>query len=164
MENFNEYTPYENQFEENKRPGFLTFLCVLTFIGSGFGVLSNLLMPIIAPISLEYLQGSSFGSASGVIEAYEQMIETPVWQFYLSALLCATSILGAIYMLKMKKIGFHIYAVAQLTQLLIAQFLYGGNLSPKITDILSTLLFIGLYAIYYKKFASLEAEQIDSEQ
>jgi len=163
MENYNEYTPYENQFEENKRPGFLTFLCILTFIGSGFGLLSNLLMPIFAPIFLELLQESAFSTPS-VIEAYEQMIATPVWQFYISAFLCAASILGAVYMLKMKKIGFHIYTVAQLTQLLVAQFLYGGNLSPKITDLLLTLLFIGLYAIYYKKFTSLEAEQIDSEQ
>jgi hypothetical protein len=161
MENINEYTPYENPFEEKKRPGFLTFLCILTFIGSGFSLLSNLLMPIIAPIGLEFLQGSSLGDTPGVIEQYEQMVATPVWKFYLTAIFCATSVLGAVYMLKMKRIGFHLYAVAQFAILAVSQFLFGGNLQPKISDLIITLLFIGLYAIYYKKYTGLESEQAE---
>jgi len=161
MENFNEYNPYENPFEEKTRPGFLTFLCVLTFIGSGFSLLSQLLSPIMIPFVLEYFQGSAFGSTPGVLESYEQMAATPVWKFYLTALFCATSILGAIYMLKMKKIGFHIYAVSQLAILAASQFLFGGYLQPKISDLVVTLLFIGLYAIYYKKFTDLEVEQLE---
>jgi len=161
MENINEYTPYENPFEENKRPGFLTFLCILTFIGSGFSLLSNLLMPMFAPMLFELLQGSSAASMPGVLDTYEQMVATPIWKFYLTAIFCATSILGAIYMLKMKKIGFHFYAVSQLAILAISQFLFGGSLQPKISDIVITLLFIGLYAIYYKRFTGLEPEQLE---
>jgi len=158
MENYIDPIPYENPMEENKRPGFLTFLCVLTFIGSGMSLLTNLVLPMVAPIVLDYLRGTSFADAPGVMEQYEQMATTPVWQFYIAAFFCATSLLGAIYMLKMKKIGFHIYAISQLLILAVSQFLLGGRLKPGYFDLFITLLFIGLYAIYYKKFTSMEEE------
>jgi len=145
--------PYENPFEENKRPGFLTFLCVLTFIGSGFALLSNLITPVFAPMLMNVVQESSFASIPGYIEAIEKIMATPIWQFYLLALFCTTSILGAVYMLKMKKIGFHIYTVSKLVQLCIARFLMAE------TNFFSwfiTLLFIGLYAIFYKKFTDMK--------
>jgi hypothetical protein len=66
-------------------------------------------------------------------------------------------------MLKMKRIGFHIYALSQLIILAMSQFIFGGNMKPKISDLLFTLLFIGLYAIYYKRFTSLEEEKTDIE-
>ena len=165
MENNSEYPLYQNPQEENERPGFLTFLCVLTFIGSGFSLLSNLIMPMFAPLLLEMVQGSSAASMPGVLDTYEQMATIPVWQFYLLALFCATSILGAIYLFKMKKIGFHIYTISQLTQLFIGLFIIGGTFKPTPFSIFITALFIGLYAIYYKKYTSLEldeAEQLEN--
>ena len=154
MENDNEY--YENPFEEKTRPGFLTFLCVLTFIGSGMSVLSNLLSPVFAPIFIEALRSSPL-FANG-IELYEQMLATPIWQFYLLAFFCATSIIGAVYMLKMKRIGFHIYVVSQLAQMCIGQFVIGGLFKPNIFSVLVTVMFICLYGMYYKQFTALEEE------
>jgi len=155
MENYHEY--YENQFEENQRPGFLTFLCVLTFIGSGFSLLSNLIMPAALPTLVEMFRNSP-SIPENVVEVYEQMLTIPVWQFYLSALFYATSILGAIYMLKMKKIGFHIYVVSQLILLCIGQFLMSESSKPNYFGLFLTLLFIGLYGIYYKKFTVMDTE------
>jgi hypothetical protein len=160
MENNYEPNVFENQIEENKRPGFLTFLCVLTFMGSGFSLLIHLLMPIMAPMALEFLKESSFANVPGILEPYEQFMVTPIWKFYMVAFFCATSIIGAIYMLKMKKIGFHIYAVSQLVLLATSLFIFGGSLKPGYTDLFFTILFIGLYAIYYKKFTAIEEEKI----
>jgi len=162
MENFNEPI-YYNPFEENKRPGFLTFLCVLTFIGSGAVLLSNLVTPIFIPIVVDSLRNSS-SMFSNFIEIYEQMMEIPVWQFYLLAIFCATAILGAIYMLKMKRIGFHIYAISQLAQICIGQFVMGGPFKAGFFDLFVTALFIGLYAIYYKNFTSLDTENPDQNE
>jgi len=159
MENEINPIPYENPFEEKNRPGFLTFLCVLTFIGSGFSLLSNMLMPVFAPVLLEFLRNSSAASMpAGVIESYEKLIATPIWLFYLSALFCATSILGAIYMLKMKKIGFHIYVISQIILFIIGQFLISNISTPNYFGLFLTLLFIGLYAIHYKNFTNMEPE------
>ena len=154
MENYNEY--YENPFEEKKRPGFLTFLCVLTFIGSGISLLSNLTSPVLAPIVIEALHSSPLFSAG--IEVYEQILVTPVWQFYFLAFFCATSIIGAVYMLKMKKIGFHIYVVSQLAQMCIGMFLIGGLFKPTMFSLLITVMFISLYGMYYKRFTALDVE------
>ena len=160
MENNYEQPYYENQFEENKRPGFLTFLCVLTFIGSGLSLLSNLMVPIFAPTLLDMLRGSSASLPAGALETYEQMATTPIWQFYLLSFFCATSIIGAVYMLKMKRIGFHIYVISQLIQMAIGQFIIGGNFKPSYSSLFITVIFIGLYAIYYKKFSALEEEKL----
>jgi hypothetical protein len=159
MENQYEYNPYEQPFEEDKRPGFLTFLCVLTFIGSGFWLLVNLIVPMFAQTVVDMLRSSTASVPPNAIGIYEQMAATPIWQFYLLALFCATSIMGAIYMLKMKKIGFHIYVVSQLAQIAIGQFIIGGNYQPKWQGIFFTALFISLYAIYYKKYTALEEEK-----
>ena len=154
MENFNEY--YKNPFEEKQRPGFLTFLCVLTFIGSGISLLSNLISPLFAPIFIEVVQSSPL--FSGSIEIYEQMLETPIWQFYLLALFCATSILGAVYMLKMNRIGFHIYVISQLAQMCIGLFIIGGFFKPTMFSVVVAVMFISLYGMYYKKFTPLTPE------
>jgi hypothetical protein len=156
MENNYEPDYYENRFEENKRPEFLTFLCVLTFIGSGLSLLTNLLMPVFAPALLDMLRNSSATLPPNALDIYEQMAATPIWKFYMLALFCATSLLGAVYMLKMKRMGFHIYVISQLVQMGIGHFLFNENSKNSYFSIFMTLLFIGLYAIYYKKFTGLE--------
>jgi len=159
MENYNEH--YEDYFEENKRPGFLTLLCILTFIGSGYWLLFNLFVPASISTMLEIMHNTpsfSSGAFAEGIQTFEQIAVTPIWQFYLLAFFCTTSILGAIYMLKMKTIGFHIYVISQLAQMCIGQFLIGGNFKPNISSLFITLLFIGLYSIYYKKFTALTPE------
>ena len=158
MENQYNYNPYEQPFEEKKRPAFLTFLCILTFIGAGISLLSYLIMPAFAATLVDMLRNSNVPEE--VIQVYEQIAITPVWQFYLLALFCATSIMGAVYMLKTKKIGFHIYVISQLAQMAIGQFIIGGSYQPKWSGIFFTALFIGLYAIYYKNFTGLEEDEM----
>ena len=160
MENYSNPIPYENPMEENKRPGFLTFLCVLTFIGSGSALLSNLITPMFLPLFVDAVRDNAM--FANLIEIYEKMLEIPIWQYYFLAIFCATAILGAIYMLKMKKIGFHIYAISQIAQMAIGQFLMGGSFKINYFSGFVTLLFIGLYASYYKKFTRLEEENEES--
>ena len=162
MENYDNL-PYENQFQENQRPGGLTFLCILTFIGSGLSLLSYLMLPILAPAVLEILREASSPSIAEVLNIYEQAAATPIWQFYLLALLCATSIFGAIYMMKLKKIGFHIYTISQIAQIIIGFFLVGGIAKPGVFGIVITMVFVGLYSIYYKKFTDLNTENLDQD-
>ncbi|MDR0206551.1 MAG: hypothetical protein LBI45_04765 [Bacteroidales bacterium] len=162
MENYSNQISYENPMEENKRPAFLTFLCVLTFIGSGAALLSNLATPMFLPSFIEIMRDNTM--FANIIEIYEKMLEIPVWQYYFLAIFCATAIVGAIYMLKMKKIGFHIYAISQIAQMAIGHFLMGGSFKINYFSGFVTLLFIGLYATCYKKFTNLEEnnEQINN--
>ncbi len=67
------------------------------------------------------------------------------------ALFAALNIIGAALMLKLKKVGFHIYATSQIIALFIPMF-YGLVKFPDVFGTLITALFIWLYARELKIF------------
>ena len=147
------------------RPVLLTVLCVLTFIGSGFGVFGNLMAMFASPF-LEFLQPSIFE------EAFSHLGNNPGDQFIKQALdmgvlaldnflgitlskfiFYALSLVGAIMMFQMKKIGFYLYIVAQVGFLFIGPVFLGWNLFVSIALLFSaffSIIFIALYAIHLK--------------
>ena len=77
---------------EAKRPTFLTVLCILTFIGSGLGVLVFLLATV------------AFGVVSGMMESIPGMgalTAGGIAFFAISLILSAVSLFGAIQMWKL---------------------------------------------------------------
>lgn len=152
MENDNHQNYYnaQNPFEPQRksRPGFLTFLCILTFIGSGFGLLGNLLYVFVAKDLASY--PSPFSNPM-FEEMLLKMAEVEPWKYAVLALLSALSILGAVFMLYMKKHGFHMYSAAQILLLFLSPLLMLNSINPGFWSIIFTVLFIGLYALHYKK-------------
>lgn len=90
-----------------KRPGLLTVLCILTFIGSGLGTLFMLLATVGMGALMESIPG--LGAAMGGGTAY----------FAISTVLAAASLYGAIQMWKLKKLGFFIYAGASVVGIIL---------------------------------------------
>jgi len=147
------------------RPVLLTVLCVLTFIGSGFGVFGNLMAMFAAPF-LEFIQPSMFE------EAFSHLGNNPGDQFVKQALdmgllaldnflgitlskfiFYALSLVGAIMMFQMKKIGFYLYIAAQVGFLFIGPVFLGWNMFVSSAIFFSaffSILFIALYAINLK--------------
>lgn len=147
------------------RPILLTALCVLTFIGSGFGVFGNLMAMFAAPF-MDLFQPSMLD------EAYSQLGNDPGDMFAKEALdmvlvvidnflaitlskfiFCALSLVGAIMMFQMKKIGFYLYIAAQVGFLFIGPVFIGWNLFVSMALLFSgffSVLFIALYAIHLK--------------
>ena len=74
----------------------------------------------------------------------EQFFETPRSFFLCSALLYALSLTGVILMWNLRKIGFHLYTLAQLLVMLVTLLFLGRERLP-LGDIMFTLLFV----IYY---------------
>jgi hypothetical protein len=72
--------------------------------------------------------------------------------YLLTALLYIGSFFGVLYMWRMQKKGFHYYAIAQILILIVAALMFFGvtGTSPW-SSVILTVLFIGLYFIYYKK-------------
>lgn len=141
---------YLNPIEpQKKRPVMLTVLPILTFIGSGLsfltylsfstGVLSRLISMMEMMNYPEY-----------ILETYQQMVSVPGWKFLIIALLFAASVTGAALMMGLKKIGFHIYVVAQILLLFLPGLLMRGTFSVGFMGIVFTSLFIILYGINYK--------------
>ncbi|NOU59383.1 hypothetical protein [Marinifilum caeruleilacunae] len=149
-----------------QRPGLLTVLCILTFIGSGFGVLNNIMGMIMSPIK-NFLDPEIFEMALEEVDeepirsfmeqaieigqkALENIFEISLAQF----LLYAASLTGAILMFQMKKAGFYIYTIAQVLLLFVPAIFVGFNLFVNMGILFSsifTILFIALYAVNLKK-------------
>lgn len=87
----------DTNLESGKRPGFLTVLCILTFIGSGLGVLGGLL-------------GVLIGSSSLAMFAPQGTIVVQIIGL-LASVLC---LFGAIKMWGLYKQGFIIYVLGAL--------------------------------------------------
>ncbi len=130
------------------RPGLLTFLCIITFIGSGVSGLTNLLMfTFYDSFKLVYEEGglSVFSLSSEQENLINLMLSSKPEFFLYQGLLYVVSVVGAYYMWNLKKIGIHFYAVSQIL-LLILQQVFMPTLPFPAFELLMAVLFIVLYA------------------
>ena len=150
----------ENSENNNKvasieRPGFLTFLCILTFISSGMGSISAFFMGI----SQEQLK-QSFNEIMATLVKINPNVDEAMkaellnmfqagWAYFLPTLLfSAVSFSGAVLMWNMKKTGFHVYALSNLGLLFVPILALGVQVN--LANIIPTLCFIGMYGVYLK--------------
>ena len=113
-----------------QRPTFLTVLCILTFIGSGLGVLFNLLGIF------------GLGALTGFLAKYGGAdIDSGILNPILMLIFSAGSLYGAIMMWSLKKLGFYLYVAAQV--LIVA---FGWS----IMALIFAALFIVLYGLNLK--------------
>jgi len=117
------------------RPTFLTILCILTFIGSGLGVLSYLLLIVGAGAIMSFL-GSMGGATGGGGMAF----------MVISLVLALASLFGAIQMWKLKKMGFMLYAGANAVALILP-YLFGTPFF--LTAFMVGLLITGGFIVMY---------------
>ena len=127
-----ETTQVQEQAVAKTRPGFLTVLCILTYIGSGLSLLSYLLLVIAA---------GTLGSIIESIPGWSEIANMGILYLVLFAVLSAASLFGAIMMWQMKKLGFYIYAAAQVIALALGFTVMG---------LIFTALFIVLYFLNFK--------------
>jgi hypothetical protein len=129
---------------QQKRTQSLTLTCIFTFIGSGFSAFSFFIIYLIFNnIEILPIDSNYFVEAQQV----KDLIVIAGRNFFLVMLfLCITSLTGALLMWKLKKIGFHVYTIAQLLMLLIPFFMITGYTIP-LPNALITAVFIGAYAL-----------------
>ena len=126
--------------QKPKRPQLLSILCILTFVGSGVSALGYLMVSVDFETSIRVLEVlyANMPEVSYILQAPRDFF---VVSFFLSAL----SVLGAILMWNLRKIGFHIYTLAQLINLVVPLLYFGGDNNP-LLSIVITALFVYLYA------------------
>lgn len=129
---------------EKKRPELLTLLCILTFIYSGLQTLSNLFMLLNRDFIADNIEGSGFQ-----LEDLQPILDMPSLFFLLNTFLFTAVLVGAIYMWSLKKIGFHIYTLAQIALLFVISIFNPFNITP-FAEILMTSMFILLYYRHLK--------------
>jgi len=130
-----------------QRPVFLTILCILTFISAGMGGLSALTTPLFADVMVDLVKASPLFDET-LKPQIIQMLRAG-WGYYISTfILAACSFTGAVFMWNLRKIGFHFYTIANLGLLFVPTLFLGVTVG--IENVFSSLLFIGMYAIYLK--------------
>lgn len=129
----------EGQAQEQKRPGLLSVMCILTYIFSGIGVIVGLLALIAAgilanimPASLSGVMTSGGGMVGGIV-----FLVTTIGTF-----------LGAIMMWKLKKTGFYLYSGSYLVRFIVPIFLPYGAF--QIFPLIIMAAFIVLYGVNLK--------------
>lgn len=107
----------------SQRPNFLKVLCILTFIGSGLGILGAIIGFFTTDFmrqSMELADELSDGMYDRMGMDMQAMME---WQTYINlgnlvgALFCLT---GALMMWKLKKIGYFIYVPGALIPVIVS--------------------------------------------
>lgn len=130
-----------------KRPDLLIVTCVLTFIGSGFSALVNGLAYLTIDSWEAAVENGALDIFQGRIEmeAIKILLEVQPSYFLFQAIFFALSFYGALLMWNLKKVGFHIYTVAQILLLIISKIYIPGLPFPLIPLLLSST-FVLLYA------------------
>lgn len=136
-----------NENGVQKRPTFLTVLCILSFISGGLGSLSALITPLFSDLMIEFLKNSPNYDETLMEETI--MLLQAGWGYYLITFVFAMcSLVGVFFMWKLKKIGFHFYALSNLGLLFAPMLMFDMAISW--AGIFLTASFILLYAVNLK--------------
>ncbi|MCG6189434.1 hypothetical protein [Maribellus maritimus] len=124
-----------------KRPDFLSALCILSFIGSGFAFLgyfiSSLFFEQVSELIIKY---SSWHSTETISPLY----------FTTLMALYAISLAGAIRIWKFHRDGVLIYSAAQILILLLPVF-WVNRQAFSVTNLIFTVVFILGYVLNWRK-------------
>lgn len=138
--NTNEVSPASG----SQRPESLSIICILSFIGSGLASFSNLVIYFSFEMLFEtYSSGGLNLPGADIIFSFSKSFYFTSFIFY------SASLTGVILMWKLKKKGFHVYAISQIL-LLILPTLYVKTDQFPLLGILITGIFIMFYYRHLK--------------
>ena len=157
--------PFDEQQKPLQRPTFLMVLCILTFIGSGWGVLSNLYSVFTsgfmdnATLHMEQYSNmvngledqSSASFMSGFLNSSMEMLRATAIHArgiaILSMVLNLVSLLGGILMFQLHRSGFYVYTAAQVLMLFVLPYLV---IMGMLWSAFIAAIFIVMYALNLK--------------
>ena len=152
QENVNLINPIN---EPEKRPSFLTVLCILSFVGIGIGVISALYSLLTFSKTVEMMnqygdviQSSPFG---GVLDSLVKWGQTLYIIQIIASIIC---LVGVLIMWKLKKSGYFIYLVGEIAPA-IASFALMGGYGPlgtfaMVAGLIFPIAFILMYGLNLK--------------
>lgn len=157
----------DEQFENvpQHRPVFLKVLCILTFIGSGYGIINsavtyfkaNEIAGMVAEAKTKMYEDqknvknpesknmvSKIMNNMSVISTPENLRKTAIGNI-ITSVLC---LLGAVLMWNLLRAGFYIYTLGTIIGIILPFYMFGNNFITNISA--GFLSFIGiLFVIFY---------------
>lgn len=158
----------ENIQVEEKRPTFLTVLCILTFISTGMNILTSLFQLISGPSSEEELlqerveltkaaselQDTGMDALAQMMEQVMAMTADIQANFYIAMTVALIApilgLLGALKMWKGQKLGFHLYIIYNLLAI-GGIYLYVSPQNIPSISIIFGLIFSGIFVFMYSR-------------
>ncbi len=149
------------------RPLFLKVLCILTFIGSGYGIINSAITyfkaddisNIVSRVKTEVNKDAKLKNArnpekfnfvskimnnASEISTPENLRKTSIGNL-ISSLLC---LFGALIMWHLKRVGFYVYTIGTVAGIILPFYMFGSNFLTNISA--GFLGFIGiLFVIFY---------------
>lgn len=144
--------------ERAKLPSGINVLTILTFIGCGLAGLVTLCLPLINDFVLKYLDkaassGKDF-SAREIAQFEQSRAQIELTQQHMIPLMTigligvALSLVGAIWMRKLKKDGFWLYVVGELAPVIGAAIILGFDQYKSVGNIIGVLVPITFVILY----------------
>ena len=134
-------TTEDNNRKPAKRPELLKILCILTFIGSGLAIFT---------FSLTFLLYDEMIAVVDELDGqYPEIKEvfSGGKRFFLTGfILYSISLAGARQMWNMRKIGFHLYTVAQIFILVLPVIMLKSYQLPLLSVLVSIVFVWGYYS------------------
>lgn len=157
--------PFQTEQPKLSRPAFLTVLCILTFIGSGWSVLSDLLRLFTAGVMDSTVEIRQYTSMVGEMQGqgaspFMAKILNSMMDFIrltalharemtvIDLILSLIGLLGAILMFHLRRFGFYLYTAAQILMLFILPYFVGITPIVLFSMVFSGLLTIGFIIMY----------------
>lgn len=164
---------YDYELQPEKRPSFLTWLCILSFIGSGWTIISSIYTYTTAykyagilnrksEIKKDTVQLNSpkgevqkEGMSEKVKSSFSKILQKENMRKLALGNLAASlfTLCGAILMWNLKKTGFYLYIFGVIISLLIPFYIFGNDMIAVGATSFNNffgLIFIALYALNLK--------------
>lgn len=154
---------------ENLRPTFLTVLCILTFIGSGFGIYSAVsnftkagmtaeLTKDVMDQSRDQIEESSDEKSAEIVNKMLDSVESNLTEDKVrngaiaSGISNVLTLIGAVLMWGLNKKGFFLYVIGALVGVFAPMFIYDGFMSAISSAGIGffSIIFIVLYFVNFK--------------
>jgi len=165
MADLNQLTREEHILEEpRKLPEMLNVLTILTFIGSGLGLISAFWSFARARASYEALSSANLDqlpdwvkrlSGGDPLETARKALDNRVPILILGLVGCGLCIYGAMEMRKLKKTGFTVYIIGELLPV-ISAVMFFGNGATGIGAIFSYCIYILFIVLYTTQLKHLK--------
>jgi hypothetical protein len=152
MKYINSQNPFEKKTKKSAPTGLKT-LCILTFIASGLLAICYFFYFAVHDMMLVMLDSGAFDKLFNIypeeaVQSFERLLLLPKTYFLLYSLVLAGSVIGAVFMLRLKIVGFHIYILSKIAAFSIEWFLFKTGFS--IIPLVVAVVFIYLYFRYLK--------------
>ena len=146
--------------QTNEQPKFLKVLCILTFVGSGLGILNGIgSVTFMTPDHMYQLILENAALQDATPPNYNEFV---TWSTYTNivSFVCALAALGgALLMWRLKKIGYFIYTASWIPEVVLGAIAY-KHISDSVTmafypiaialNVLMMLAFVIMYGVNVK--------------